>query len=80
MLHIKGTVALALTIDNRGEVVCVQSISGHPLIIGATIESVKRWKFHPYVLQGLRKDFCGKIAISYQATEHAVKYKVIDAP
>jgi len=79
-LRIKGTVVMALAVDGKGEVICVQIISGHPLIIGRTIESVRRWKFRPYVLQGLKKGFCGRIAISYRANEHGVKYKVIDAP
>jgi hypothetical protein len=80
MLHIKGTVVLALAIDNNGEVVCVQSVSGHPLVISTTIESVRRWKFRPYVLRGLRKSFCGRIAIRFVANEHVARYKVVDAP
>jgi hypothetical protein len=78
-LHIKGTVVMALAVDDKGEVNCVQIISGHPLIIGTTIDSVRRWKFRPYVVLGLRKGFCGRIAISYQASEHGVRYTVIGA-
>ncbi len=79
-LHIKGTVVMALAVDDKGEVNCVQIISGHALIIGTTIDSVKRWKFRPYVVRGLRKGFCGRIAINYQASEHGVRYRVIEAP
>jgi hypothetical protein len=79
-LHIKGTVVFALAVDDKGEVSCVQIISGQPLIIGTTIDSVRRWKSRPYVVQGLRKGFCGRIAISYRTSEHGVKYRVIEAP
>jgi hypothetical protein len=71
---------MALAADDKGEVICVQVISGHPLIIGTTIESVKQWKFRPYVVRGSTKGFCGRIAISYQASEHRLKYRVIEAP
>jgi len=79
-LHIKGTVVMTLAVDDKGEVNCVQIISGHPLIIGTTIDSVRQWKFRPYVVRGLRKGFCGRIAISYQASEHGVRYRVNEAP
>jgi len=78
-LHIKGTVVMALAVDGKGEVNCVQIISGHPLIIGTTIDSVRRWTFRPYVVRGLREGFCGRIAISYQTSEHGVRYRVIEA-
>jgi hypothetical protein len=77
--HIKGTVVMALAVDDKGEVNCVQIISGHPLITGTTIDSVRRWTFRPYVVRGLRKGFCGRIAICYQASEHGVRYRVIEA-
>jgi hypothetical protein len=78
--HIKGTVVMALAVDDKGEVNCVQIVSGHPLIIGTTIDSVRRWKFRTYAVRGLRKGFCGRIAISYQASEQGVRYRVIEAP
>ena len=77
MLHISGTVVLAITVDHNGEVVCIKVISGHPLIIGVVMESVKEWKFRPYTLKGLTRNFRGRIALRYQANEYAVKYRVI---
>jgi outer membrane biosynthesis protein TonB len=55
MLHISGTVVLAISVGPRGNVACVQSLSGHPLIIGVAIDSVRQWKFEPYTSQGVRK-------------------------
>jgi outer membrane biosynthesis protein TonB len=78
-LRIRGTVVIALAVDDKGGINCVQIISGHPLIIGTTIASVRRWTFRPYVVRGLRKDFHGRIAISYQASEHGLRYRVIEA-
>jgi len=79
-LHLIGTVVIVVAVDANGEVNCVRIISGHPIITGGTIDSVRRWKFRPYVTRGVRKGFCGRIAISYQAREHGVRYRVIEAP
>ena len=79
-LHIKGTVVMELAVNDKGEVDSVRIISGHPLIIGTTIDSVRQWKFRSFVVRGVRKGFCGRIAISYQASEHGVRYRVIEAP
>jgi TonB family protein len=77
MLHISGTVVLAISVDPRGTVACVQVVSGHPLIIGVAIDSVRQWKFEPYTSQGVKKPFCGQVALRFQANEHGVKYKII---
>jgi TonB family protein len=77
MLHISGTVVLAISVDPQGNVVCVQMVSGHPLIIGVAIDSVRRWRFEPYTSKGVRKNFCGQLAVRFRANEHAVKYKIL---
>ena len=68
-----------VAVDADGEVTCVTIVSGHPLIIGTAIDSVRRWKFRSYVVNGLRKAFCGKVTLRYNATDSEVKYEVIQA-
>lgn len=77
MLHISGTVVLAISVDQQGNVSCVQVVSGDPLIIGVALDSVMQWKFEPYSSKGIKKVFCGEVALRFQANEHAVKYKII---
>jgi outer membrane biosynthesis protein TonB len=77
MLHISGTVVLAISVDPQGNVTCVKLVSGDPLIIGVAIDSVRQWKFEPYNSQGDKKVFCGQVALRFQANEHAVKYEII---
>lgn len=79
-LHIKGTIVLAIAVDANGEITCVTVVSGHPLIIGTAIDSVRRWKFRPYGANGLKKSFCGKVTLRYEATDCATKYELIQAP
>jgi hypothetical protein len=47
MLHVSGTVALAISVDPKGNVACVQAVRGHPHIIGVAMDSVRQWKFEP---------------------------------
>jgi len=77
MLHISGTVVVAISVDPQGNVACVQSLSGHPLIIGVAIDSVRQWKFEPYTSRGVQKAFSKPVALSFQADEYGVKYKII---
>jgi len=77
MLHMSGAVVFAISVDPQGNVACVQMVSGHALIIGAVIDSVRQWKFEPYTSKGIKKPFCGQVAIRFQANEYRVKYKII---
>ena len=78
-LHIEGAIVLAIAVDADGEVICVTMVSGHPLIIGSAIDSVRQWKFRSYVVNGLKKSFCGKVTLRYKATDAEVKYEVVQA-
>jgi bla regulator protein BlaR1 len=50
--HIQGTVDLQATIGKEGDVENLQVISGHPMLVAASIEAVKLWKYKPYLLNG----------------------------
>ena len=77
MLHIKGTMVVSIAVGTDGDVTCVEYVSGHPLIIGVTLDSVRQWRFRAYAVKGLKKKFCGRITLHFEANEHAVKYRVI---
>jgi TonB family protein len=77
MLHINGTVILAITVDPTGNVTCAEVVSGHPLITGVAIDSVRQWKFRPFAIKGVAKAFCGDVAIRFQANEYGVRYKMV---
>ena len=77
MLHLSGTVVLAVSVDANGSVTCVQMISGQPLIIGVAIDSVRQWKFRSYAPGGSKKSFCGQVALRYEGNEYGVKYKIL---
>ena len=50
--RIQGAVVLQAIISKTGTIENLQALSGHPLLIPAAIEAVKRWRYRPYVLNG----------------------------
>ncbi|MFZ0771983.1 MAG: energy transducer TonB [Candidatus Sulfotelmatobacter sp.] len=50
--RIEGTVVLKTMIDSNGYVEDVSAISGHPMLVSAAVDAVKRWKYKPYLLNG----------------------------
>jgi hypothetical protein len=53
-LHLRGTVVMSVAVDT-GEVTCIESVSGHPIMISAAMESFRSWKFCAYVAGGRKK-------------------------
>jgi outer membrane biosynthesis protein TonB len=67
MVHIKGILVLRITVDPGGEIDCVEYVSGHPLIIGVALASVRKWKFRPLIVKGQKQNFTGRIVLKYDA-------------
>ena len=77
MFHIKGIMVLSVAVDTDGKVKCVEYVSGPPLIIGVSIDSVRQWRFHPYFVKGEKENFCGRISLRFGANEYSLKYEVL---
>lgn len=50
--HVEGQVLLSAIISKEGTIENLHVLSGHPLLVGAAIESVRRWRYKPYILNG----------------------------
>ena len=50
--HIQGVVLLGLTITGTGDVQDLHVISGDPILVQASLDAVKMWKYKPYRLKG----------------------------
>jgi len=46
-MNITGAVKLQVTVDRGGAVKNVKVVGGHPLLAGAAIDAVKKWRFEP---------------------------------
>jgi TonB family protein len=50
--HIQGQVVLKAQISKEGDVIQLELVSGHPMLVPAAIEAVKQWKYKPFLLNG----------------------------
>ena len=65
--------------DQDGNVVCIQAVSGHPLIIGVAIEAIHKWKFRAALVNGQRQSMIGTLVLAVAGTEHGLKTRVLSA-
>ena len=50
--RIQGQVVLAAIISKSGEIENLVLVSGHPLLVPAALEAVRKWRYRPYLLNG----------------------------
>jgi hypothetical protein len=75
--RVRGTLVFGLAIGTSGEVTRVESVSGHPVMISAAMQSIRAMAI--FVLTSLterKKEFYGRITIKYQAIGRGVTYQV----
>lgn len=51
--RIQGTVRLEAIINEAGEITNLRVLSGHPLLIAASLEAVSQWRYQPTQLNGM---------------------------
>lgn len=49
---VQGAVVIAALISKEGVIENLRVLSGHPMLIPATISAVKQWRYRPYILNG----------------------------
>jgi len=50
--HVQGAVILHAIITKDGSIDKLSVVSGPPMLVGAAVDAVKRWKYKPYLLNG----------------------------
>jgi protein TonB len=61
-----GMVSVRVTVDERGNVVAAEAVSGHPLLLPAAVAAAREAKFKPTLVDGKPVKVSG--AISYNFT------------
>lgn len=46
-MSVKGTVKLLVTVGSNGKVKSTKVVGGHPVLVGASEDAIRRWKFDP---------------------------------
>jgi protein TonB len=63
---IQGDVKLHALIARDGSIQSLSLISGHPLLVQAAVEAVRRWKYRPYILNGQAVEVETLITVSFK--------------
>jgi protein TonB len=64
--RIQGSVALNMTIDTAGQVVRARVFDGPPELAQAAADAVRRWRFHPYTVNGQPQPFRTTTVIDFK--------------
>ena len=62
---IQGDVLLQATIDTKGNLVDIKIVQGDPILVKASVDAVKKWKYRPYILNGEPVDVDTTIKIQF---------------
>jgi len=49
---IYGDVVLHATIDTKGHITSIRPVQGDPILVKASIDAVKQWRYRPFVFKG----------------------------
>src|SRR5215831_12725989 len=63
--HISGSVVVEVTIDESGDVISANPISGHPLLKDAAVNAARGWKFAKTTLSGVPVKVIGAITFNF---------------
>lgn len=63
--RIQGSVVLHVVIATDGSVKDVKLVSGHPMLTPAAIDAVKRWKYRPYLLNGIPMEVDSMVTVNF---------------
>ena len=62
---IEGEVILGVIIDKKGNVVHTKVFKGNPILASSALETVKQWKFEPYLKLGKREHVIVKVTVTF---------------
>jgi TonB family protein len=63
--RISGAVVVEVTVDEQGNVISAQVLSGHPLLKDAAIQAVRGWKYAPAERSGVPLKVIGPITFNF---------------
>lgn len=63
--HVQGVVVLRAILSKEGDIESLEVISGPPLLRQAAMDAVQRWKYRPYVLNGVPTEVRTTINVNF---------------
>jgi hypothetical protein len=75
--NLKGTALFQVTFDEKGHLVSAKAVSGNPIAVHLLISAAKRWRFKPYMQDGVTRRACGWLEIKFTMIENIPSAKVV---
>jgi TonB family protein len=66
--HVQGQVALEVVIGKDGSVKEIKAKSGHPMLVPAAIDAVKKWSYQPFKLNGKPVEAVTEVIVNFTLT------------
>ena len=63
--YIQGRVRVRLEVSAAGSVVGAHVLSGHPLLAAAVLNSVRTWRYHPFVAKSGSTSFATAVEVNF---------------
>ena len=63
----EGVVQVRLLIDASGEVKCMEPGPGHPSLVYSALETLRQWRFQPFVHRGVPVPYTGELSVRFSA-------------
>jgi TonB family protein len=63
--RVQGEVLLEVNVNAKGEVDNIRIMRGHPLLVHAALDSVKQWKYEPYVKDGVAVPVMSTVYVNF---------------
>lgn len=67
--RVEGVVRLEAVIATDGTIQNLRALSGHPLLVGAALEAVSRWRYQPTLLNGEPVEVLTEIDVTFKLAE-----------
>jgi TonB family protein len=64
--HIQGDVVLHILIDKQGHVANAKAKTGHPILIQAALDAVRKWDYQPFLLNGQPVDVESSVTVRFR--------------
>lgn len=74
----QGVIPILLHIDAKGEIVCYQFLSGHPLFKASILAVIKSWRFAPYQTDDGVKSFAAILTYDFNLESKSWGFPVLE--
>jgi len=69
LARVQGTVRLEAVIATDGRIQNLKVLTGHPLLVGAALEAVARWRYQPTLLNGEPVEVVTEIDVNFSLAD-----------